>query len=754
MKNKPAILRIKAHPQNLSVFKNKSPITKTFGNTRKKIMHSSTTSNLYGNQFLPQLNNRKKLFIKPNCLKNNETSINNSKENKENLRSVTPLTDFKKKKSFFHRTQTETKNYSTINSPSSNNIYEFNNNVNNRTISDNFQFKNKSLNKNNPEIRKQLQILSVMKKKINEQNKKIQIREKEIEFYKKNNNFYNNNTYHLRTILKSDISKEEIEKIKKENISLKNELKLLKEENNIIKEENKNYKDEIRTLNEKISQLNEKYEKKSNEDNELKQKYNFIKNSVLSNDDLKQKYEQRLSRQDKLILDLEEKVNQYKINENKLKQLNQRRSFKILKISNSNNHEMISKKKIIKKEEKIFNKILLENFSINGKNNNLSFSKSKDIIEPNVINPVIKFSIKPLEINKNPRRNCLLLSDEDYRNIDLLIKAILQINHHFESELIKIIEKISLDKIDECAILFCDLLKIYNKNKYVNKYFNDLLCKKSENNNNYSSKYSTCIKNKRRSSPVSNLQKHFKASKRRSANVEDYDSKYINNVSEYLIQNIKPSENISISDENFYNFIKERCELYDYKKSGAVPFDYFRHLYKEYLYKNKIFYSHDKFFQIICLCKTNPKPEKKSEIFEIFYVNLVLSENTDGSPNDTAIFGLDFNKKKSCINSKLKHGELINDFLNNLIGDVLEKYNEMKKKDLVSQSFHLNDENKLDDATTFKPKAISFSNSNNKMSECSIEFNIDNNNKENDKKDEILGEISKTSKEEFNEFEV
>ena len=754
MKNKPAILRIKGHPKNLSVFKNKSPITKTFGNTRKKIINSSTTSNLYGNQLLPQLNNKKKLFIKPNCLKNNETTIDNSnsKENKKNFRSVTPLTDFKKKKSFFRRTQTtETKNnFSTLNSPSSNNIYEFNN-INHRTISDNIPFKNKPLNKNSPEIKKQLQILSVMKKKINEQNKKILIKEKEIEFYKKNNNFYNNNTYHLRTILKSDISKEDIENNKKENISLKNELKLLKEENKKYKEENENYKKEIQILNEKILALNEKYEKKSNEDNELKQKYNFIKNSVLNENDLKQKYENRLSKQDKLILDLEEKLNQYKINENKLKKLNQKKSFTVLQIS-SFYHEIISTKKIIKQEKKIFNKILLEDFSIKGKDTNISLSKTKDILESNIINPIIKFSIEPLIINKNPRKNILLLSDEEYKDIDFLIKIILQVNYRCELELIKIIEQISLDKIDECAFLFCDLLKIYNKNKYVNKYFNDLLYKKSENNNNLSS-YSNNYTNKRRSSPVSNPHKHFEANKRRSAEVENNNDKYINSVSEYLIQNIKPIENISIDDENFYKFIKERCELYDYKKNGCVPFNYFRHMYKEYLYKKKIFYNHEKFFQLICLCKSNPKPEKKSGIFEIFYVNLVLSENKNENANDSTMFGLIFNKKKPPTNNKLKYEELINDFLDGMIGGVIEKYNEMKKKDMVSQSFNLNKENKIDDATD-KQKRISFSNNNNnKMSECSIEFNIDNN-KESDKKNEIFGEVSKTSKEEFNEFEI
>ena len=599
MKDKPILLRLQARQKNLALLKNKSPIDSNLKNYQK-VTHCSTAANLYNqNQQLPKIYTKIKnprLLAKLNNKQNNE---NKQKQilKIDKVRSNTPFFE-SKYKIFYTKTLNKSPDVGMFRvrtvdgmniSQNANTSQLLSTTVNQKTIPElnNIQ---KRFSSNSSTIKKQLQILTALKKKINEQNKIILTRDKEIEYYKNN---YNNNHFH--TMVKSDKF-------------LQKELKEINE--NETNEEIEKYKNEISSLKEKIESLEIKYESKEKDRNEVQQKYDYLKNSVLTQNELKSKYENRISKQEKTIIDLEEQINQYKINENRLKKKEKEK-------------EREKEKEKEKEKENMLNHI---------ESNNIEKSKiNKKVLEISNIN---YFGIIAHNENNKNKQNYFFLSDEMFDDIFLLIKAILTSNSKYEQEVQSYIEKISNENIEEYTNKFCELLNITNNNQIINKFLSDCVNKKcfSESNINF-----------------------------------QYNKDENNN-----------DQNTIIDNQNFNNFIIKRCEEYDYKGNGFVNFEYFKHVYDEYLYKNKLIHNKKHFFKIICNCKSNFIKETKTDIFDIFYTQLKKSTNNNNIndiENENKIISVTTNK----INTNLKYGELINEFLNNLIVGALGKYEEKLK---------------------------------------------------------------------------
>ena len=520
------------------------------------LISNKTKKNL---QPINKLNNfdNKNIFKKKPYINFNFNVIQNKNMNNKKIRTITPNLRLRE---IVNRQIRENKNLNFNNiikcKTELPDIFSINPNHNKSYIHTDSNAKKKETADN---MDRQLKLIFVMKNKINELNKIINEKNQEINLLKNGENNYNtikdikkNNNNNL--IDKKKNENLDIKRVSKErNMNINNNMNLVKTDNNKfkkIKNENKNI----------IKEKN--IDKENSKINEITKKYNeTISNNNKEIQNLKKK-----------ITELEDKCQQ-EINKNK--EMNQKYNFIRNCTFGLGGPQIQNEEKLREKENKI---IKLEEELIQLQ---LKEEKEKKLLEKE---------------KKNPEK--ILLSDEEYSNIQICLNALIKKFNINEENIMKGIDKVSLANIDKIANNICNLLKITN-NKLISNFMNDYIITNSGNLNSFVFK---------------DLFKY-----------DIFDDNFIHN--------------------DLSSFLKERSIIYDYKKKGKIPVEYLRHIYREFCFKNNKRESETEFFHVVYACKQH---NYSSYLFDIFYDNLVIE---DEEKNEKAV--------KSFIDSILNE-ELLN----------------------------------------------------------------------------------------------
>ena len=533
-------------------------------NTPKMIRLSATPvliSNYTKKNYQPinKLNNleNKNVFKKKPYINFNFNVIQNKNMNNKKIRTITPNLRLRE---IVNRQIRENKNLNFNNiikcKTELPDIFSINPNHNKSYIHTDSNAKKKETADN---MDRQLKLIFVMKNKINELNKIINEKNQEINLLKNGENNYNtikdikkNNNNNL--IDKKKNENLDIKRVSKErNMNINNNMNLVKTDNNKfkkIKNENKNI----------IKEKN--IDKENSKINEITKKYN----ETISNNN------KEIQNLKKIITELEDKCQQ-EINKNK--EMNQKYNFIRNCTFGLGGPQIQNEEKLREKENKI---IKLEEELIQLQ---LKEEKEKKLLEKE---------------KKNPEK--ILLSDEEYSNIQICLNALIKKFNINEENIMKGIDKVSLANIDKIANNICNLLKITN-NKLISNFMNDYIITNSGNLNSFVFK---------------DLFKY-----------DIFDDNFIHN--------------------DLSSFLKERSIIYDYKKKGKIPVEYLRHIYREFCFKNNRRESETEFFHVVYACKQH---NYSSYLFDIFYDNLVIE---DEEKNEKAV--------KSFIDSILNE-ELLN----------------------------------------------------------------------------------------------
>ena len=520
------------------------------------LISNKTKKNL---QPINKLNNfdNKNIFKKKPYINFNFNVIQNKNMNNKKIRTITPNLRLRE---IVNRQIRENKNLNFNNiikcKTELPDIFSINPNHNKSYIHTDSNAKKKETADN---MDRQLKLIFVMKNKINELNKIINEKNQEINLLKNGENNYNtikdikkNNNNNL--IDKKKNENLDIKRVSKErNMNINNNMNLVKTDNNKfkkIKNENKNIikEKDIDKENSKINEITKKY------------------NKTISNNN------KEIQNLKKIITELEDKCQQ-EINKNK--EMNQKYSFIRNCTFGLGGPQIQNEEKLREKENKI---IKLEEELIQLQ---LKEEKEKKLLEKE---------------KKNPEK--ILLSDEEYSNIQICLNALIKKFNINEENIMKGIDKVSLANIDKIANNICNLLKITN-NKLISNFMNDYIITNSGNLNSFVFK---------------DLFKY-----------DIFDDNFIHN--------------------DLSSFLKERSIIYDYKKKGKIPVEYLRHIYREFCFKNNKRESETEFFHVVYACKQH---NYSSYLFDIFYDNLVIE---DEEKNEKAV--------KSFIDSILNE-ELLN----------------------------------------------------------------------------------------------
>ena len=520
------------------------------------LISNKTKKNL---QPINKLNNfdNKNIFKKKPYINFNFNVIQNKNMNNKKIRTITPNLRLRE---IVNRQIRENKNLNFNNiikcKTELPDIFSINPNHNKSYIHTDSNAKKKETADN---MDRQLKLIFVMKNKINELNKIINEKNQEINLLKNGENNYNtikdikkNNNNNL--IDKKKNENLDIKRVSKErNMNINNNMNLVKTDNNKfkkIKNENKNIikEKDIDKENSKINEITKKY------------------NETISNNN------KEIQNLKKKITELEDKCQQ-EINKNK--EMNQKYNFIRNCTFGLGGPQIQNEEKLREKENKI---IKLEEELIQLQ---LKEEKEKKLLEKE---------------KKNPEK--ILLSDEEYSNIQICLNALIKKFNINEENIMKGIDKVSLANIDKIANNICNLLKITN-NKLISNFMNDYIITNSGNLNSFVFK---------------DLFKY-----------DIFDDNFIHN--------------------DLSSFLKERSIIYDYKKKGKIPVEYLRHIYREFCFKNNKRESETEFFHVVYACKQH---NYSSYLFDIFYDNLVIE---DEEKNEKAV--------KSFIDSILNE-ELLN----------------------------------------------------------------------------------------------
>ena len=520
------------------------------------LISNKTKKNL---QPINKLNNfdNKNIFKKKPYINFNFNVIQNKNMNNKKIRTITPNLRLRE---IVNRQIRENKNLNFNNiikcKTELPDIFTINPNHNKSYIHTDSNAKKKETADN---MDRQLKLIFVMKNKINELNKIINEKNQEINLLKNGENNYNT----IKDIKKKN-NNNLIDKKKNENLDIK---RVSKERNmninnnmNLVKTDNNKFK-KIKNENKNI--IKEKdIDKENSKINEITKKYN----ETISNNN------KEIQNLKKIITELEDKCQQ-EINKNK--EMNQKYNFIRNCTFGLGGPQIQNEEKLREKENKI---IKLEEELIQLQ---LKEEKEKKLLEKE---------------KKNPEK--ILLSDEEYSNIQICLNALIKKFNINEENIMKGIDKVSLANIDKIANNICNLLKITN-NKLISNFMNDYIITNSGNLNSFVFK---------------DLFKY-----------DIFDDNFIHN--------------------DLSSFLKERSIIYDYKKKGKIPVEYLRHIYREFCFKNNRRESETEFFHVVYACKQH---NYSSYLFDIFYDNLVIE---DEEKNEKAV--------KSFIDSILNE-ELLN----------------------------------------------------------------------------------------------
>jgi len=527
--NTPKMLRLSATPVLISK------------NTKKNFQPINKLNNL----------DNKNVFKKKPYINFNFNVIQNKNMNSKKIRTITPNLRLRE---IVNKKIRENKNFNLNNNIKCKtelpDIFSINPNHNKSYIHTDSNAKKKETADN---MDRQLKLIFVMKNKINELNKVINEKNQEINLLKNGEISHNsikaikkgnNNNINDKKVIENYDIKKDVKRVSKErnnNMNINNNMNSVKTDNNKLKK--------IKNENKNI--IKEKDIDKENENskiNEITKKYN----ETISNNN------KEILNLRKTIAELEEKYEQ-EINKNK--EMNQKYSFIRnctfgLSVPQMQNEEKLRQKEknIIKLEEELIQLKLKE-------------EKEKKLLEKE---------------KKNNER--ILLSDEEYFNIQICLNALFKKFNINEENIMKGIDKVSLDNIDKIVNNICNLLKISN-NKLISNFMNDYIITNSQNLNSF---------------PFKELIKY-----------DIFDDNFIHN--------------------DLSSFLKERSIIYDYKKKGKIPVEYLRHIYREFCFKNNRRESEKEFFHVVYTCKQH---NYSSYLFDIFYDNLIIE---DEEKNEKAV---------------------------------------------------------------------------------------------------------------------
>ena len=373
---------------------------------------------------------------------------------------------------------------------------------------------------------RQLKLIFVMKNKINELNKIIKEKNQEIinlkSFLPLNNNGNNNNNYSPLNTNNTDKNKNMLDD---KNI------------NNIIdnKIENKRMsKDKNNNINRNEYNRFKNNKKDNNNNNKLTP---IKKNSEI------EKLNKEIQNLNKIISNLDEKYRQ-EIRKNN--EFNQKYNY-IKNCTFGNVPTVQIDEKIRNYENKIIN---------------------------------LEEQIFQYQQKEKKKKEKLTLSNEEYKNIQICLNALIVFNKIKEEEIMENIDSISFENKEKISYNLCYLLNLSNNN-LISNYINDFL-----------------IKNKN---------------------------------SDIYPKNFGELITFAISNNNFINndllaFLKERCLIYDYNKKGIIPMDYLRHLYDEFCFKNFREADEKELFIIVYTCKNNKNNISSNSLYDIYYENLISNE--------------------------------------------------------------------------------------------------------------------------------
>ena len=520
-------------------------------NTPKMVRLSATPvlmSNITKKHIQPinKLNNydNKNVFKKKPYINFNFNVIQNKNMNNPKIRTITPNLRLREivNKKIRENNNFNLNNFNNIKCKTElPDIFSINPNHNKSYINTDYNVKKKESNEN---IDRQLKLIFVMKNKINELNKIVKEKNQEINFLKNCEINYNtininkkekkNNIINKKSSENYDIKKENKNLSKGKNINMNN-MNTIKAEYTKLKTTKKENKDKI------------KDNKENNKLDEITKKYN---ETLLNNN-------KELQNLKKIITELEDK---YQQELNKNKDMNQKYSFIRNCTFGLNTPQADYEKKLRERENKII-KLEEQIFQMQ-----LNEQKNKIVQE-----------------DKNSKEK-IILSDEEYFNIQICLNALIKKFNICEENIIKGINKISIDNIDKISNNICNLLKI-SKNKLICNFMNDYIIKNTENS--YPCTFKELIK------------------------YDIFDENFIHN--------------------DLSSFLKERSIIYDYKKKGKIPIDYLRHIYKEFCFKNNRKESEKEFFHVVYTCKQH---NYSSCLFDIFYNNLIIE---DEEKNEKAV---------------------------------------------------------------------------------------------------------------------
>ena len=533
---------------------------------------------------------------------------------------------------------------------------------------------------------KQLQIVFSLKKKLAEVNKLLENKNQEIENLKRDMAIFNineikNENLVLKEKLKDINNNKNFNsdniiingKINSDN-EFKNEINKLKKENDIL---NQKYNDEVKKnqiLNNKINNLNKENKNNNNPNEETQKLLNQIsyqekiidqlQNEVLKTTNGKIKY-----------------ITKTKYLENELNQFNDNwqiiSNIKINNKKDDNNFNVISKPikipinnvKIINKKIKLIQYDNL-NFSIfgNKKKENININNNNSNNNGNIKLNVFKFflTLKPNVKKKNNKFNSIkLLNEEEFEDIELLMN-ILYINLKIkDTKILKIFNNVN----DEYIIInnICQLFKIIN-----DVVIERFLLKISQTENGFS----------------------------------------LNKMKEQLLTMFNKAQ-IGTKIQDMIKFIPEliqNCKNYDYKNEGFIPYYYFKNIYSQICFREKINLIPEEFNLFISIMKKNNTNDFYS-INSLNYTNLQMtlknngkdqlkSKNNKKKNEDKKTNNLNLNEESpkikqiksfddevNEINQDKENSIIINDFLNRVMKTAYERYKEkMSLKKIHSQN--------------------------------------------------------------------
>ena len=479
--------------------------------------------------------NNDKILLKKKPYINFNFNLIQNKNNNKKIRTITPNLKLR---------EIVNKNFRENNYSNLNNFIKLKNEL--PDISNFNKFQNKSYilteynkkKETNENIDKQLKLIFVMKNKINELNKVIKEKNREITNLK-NGELLLNDFINIKTAEKD---------------------KNLPEEKN-INNISTNYKGEIRKCSKEKDNAKIRNIKKDNNKN-INNKNNKRLTPINKRNNETEKLNKEIQNLNKIINDLDEK---YRKEIKKNSEFSQKYSF----IKNCTFGLGAPQ---IKMDEKIRN---YENKIID--------------LEEQI------YQYKEKESKYNKKR--LLLSEQEYENIQICLNALLEINNIQEDQILKYINKISFENIEKITNSICKLLNISNKN-LISNFLNDYIMK------NYKNIFQELT----------------------------FEELYKYNV------------NYNTQNNCLFSFLKQRCYVYDFEKNGIIPFDYLRHIYNEFCYKNNKQKDEKELFVLICICKKN---FNSNNLYDINYNKLEENENKNNEDD----FKIDTNIVKNFVDS-------------------------------------------------------------------------------------------------------